>query len=166
MRAPRSISSGPHPLSGSRTPGPRVGRNPSATSGADGRFEILLDRAEWDDVCSIPNRFGPHVRTFPLVAAVAPRYGPSWVLLPKPEARADVTLQLVKDDVPIEGRILDLEGRPVPGATVTTDEIIATPGEDLTPVIKSLIFGDGRGRAAEVPGGIDRGAPSDAHDRP
>jgi hypothetical protein len=56
-----------------------------------------------------------------------------------------VTLQLVKDDVPIEGRILDLEGRPMPGATVTTDEILATPGEDLTPVIKS----GGRG---DVPG--------------
>ncbi|MGP0066139.1 MAG: carboxypeptidase-like regulatory domain-containing protein [Isosphaeraceae bacterium] len=111
-------------------------------SGADGRFEILLARAEWDDVCSIPDRFGPQVRTFPLVAAVAARYGPSWVLLPKPEARADVTLQLVKDELPIEGRILDLEGRPVPGATVTTDEIFATHGEDLTPVIKSGMLSD------------------------
>ena len=73
------------------------------------------------------------------------RYGPSWVLLPRPEARADLTLQLVKDEVPIEGRILDLEGRPVPGATVTTDEIFATHGEDLTPVIKS-------GRLSDVPG--------------
>jgi len=55
---------------------------PAATSRSDGRFEILIDRAEWDDVRLIPNRFGLHVRTFPLVAAVAPPYGPSWVLLP------------------------------------------------------------------------------------
>jgi RNA polymerase sigma factor (sigma-70 family) len=124
-------------------PHPRPPRRPEpkAMSQPDGRFAILIDLAEWDDMRSIPNRFGPHVRTFPLIAAVAPRYGPSWVLLPKPEAQADVTLQLVKDDVPIEGRILDLEGRPVPGATVTTDEIIAAPGEDLTPVIKSLNSG-------------------------
>ena len=74
-----------------------------------------------------------------------------------------MTLQLVKDEVPIEGRILDLEGRPVPGATVTTDEIFATPGEDLTPVIRSGHAGD---VPAKCPGGIDRGAPSDAHDRP
>ena len=147
-------------------PHPRPPRRPepTATSGPDGRFEILIDRAEWDDVRSIPDRFGPQVRTFPLVAATAPRYGPSWVLLAKPEARADVTLQLVKDEIPIEGRILDLEGRPVPGATVTTDEILATPGEDLTPVIRSS--GRTRGRAGEVPGGVGRGAPSDAHDRP
>ena len=125
-------------------PHPRPPRRPEPTakSGPDGRFEIPVDRGQWDDVRSIPDRFGPQVRTFPLIAAVAPRYGPSWVLLPKPEARADVTLQLVKDEVPIEGRILDLEGRPVPGATVTTEEILATRGEDLTPVIKSDMLSD------------------------
>jgi hypothetical protein len=129
-------------------PHPRPPRRPepAARSGPDGRFEILLDRAEWDDVRSIPDRFGPQVRTFPLIAATAPRYGPSWVLLPKPEARADVALQLVKDEIPIEGRILDLEGRPVPGATVTTEEIFATTGEDLTPVIKSGMLSDVPGK--------------------
>ncbi len=128
-------------------PHPRPPRlsEPAATSRPDGGFEILIDRAEWDDVRSIPDRFGPQVRTFPLIAATAPRYGPSWVLLPKPEAQADVTLQLVKDEIPIEGRILDLEGRPVTGAIVTTEEIFATRGEDLTPVIKS-------GTLSDVPG--------------
>ncbi len=119
---------------------------PSATSGPDGRFEVLIDRAEWDDVRSGPTRFGPHVRTFPLIAATSPGSGPGWVLLPRPEARTDVTLQLVKDEVPIEGRILDLEGRPVPGATVTAREIFATHGEDLTPVIKSGTLSDEAGK--------------------
>ena len=92
------------------------------------------------------SRFEHPVRTFPLIAATAPPYGPSWVLLPKPEARADVTLQLVKDEVPIEGRILDLEGHPMAGATVTTGEILATPGEDLTPLIR-FIRSEGPGDA-------------------
>ena len=141
-----------------RGPHPRPPRRPESTakSGPDGRFEIPVDRGQWDDVRSIPDRFGPQVRTFPLIAAVAPRYGPSWVLLPKPETRADVTLQLVKDEVPIEGRILDLEGRAVPGATVAAEEILATRGEDLTPVIKSGMLsdlpGEWKGLASSIAG--------------
>ena len=98
-----------------------------------------------------------------MVAAVAPRYGPGWVLLAKPEGKDDVTLRLVTDDVPIEGRILDLEGHPVPGAAVTTDEIVATPDEDFG---GSLQVGRTSERFGEVPGGGGCGAPSDAHDRP
>ncbi len=145
-------------------PHPRPPRRsePTATSGPDGRFQFLVDRAEWDDAGKQPRTFG-RLPCYPLIAAVVPRYGPAWVVLEKPEARADVTLQLVRDDVPIEGRILDLEGHPVPGATVTTDDIAATPAEDLTP---SPQIGGTQGRAGEVPGGIGRGAPSDAHDRP
>jgi hypothetical protein len=65
-----------------------------------------------------------------------------------------MTLRLVRDDIPIEGRILDLEGRPVNGATVTNDEILATLGEDLTPVIKSGMRGNVPGKylAASVAG--------------
>ncbi len=124
-------------------PHPRPPRRPepTATSGPDGRFEILVDRAQWDDAGQQPRTFGRRP-CYPLIAAVVPRYGPAWVVLEKPEARADVTLQLVLDDVPIEGRILDLEGHPVPGATVTADEILATPDEDLTPVIRSGGRGD------------------------
>jgi RNA polymerase sigma factor (sigma-70 family) len=124
-------------------PHPRPPRRPepAATSGPDGRFQFLVDRAQWDDAGQQPRTFGRRP-CYPLIAAVVPRYGPAWVVLEKPEARADATLQLVRDDVPIEGRILDLEGRPVPGATVTTDEIVATPAEDLTPVIRSGGRGD------------------------
>jgi protocatechuate 3,4-dioxygenase beta subunit len=127
-------------------PHPRPLRRPepSATSGPDGRFQILVDRMQWDDVGQQPRTFGRRDPCYPIVVAVVPGYGPGWVPLERPESRADVTVQVVRDDVPIEGRILDLEGRPVPGATVATDDIMATPGEDLTPVIRS----GGRG---EVP---------------
>ena len=124
-------------------PGPPRRPDSSTTSGSDGRFRFLVDRTQWEDVgqqarTSFPRR-GPG---YPFVAAVAPGYGPGWVPLARPEDGADVTLRLAKDDVPIEGRILDMEGRPVPGATVTADEILATPGEDLTPVIRSGGRGD------------------------
>ena len=44
---------------------------------------------------------------------------------------ADLTLRLVKDDVPIEGRVVDLEGKPVRGATIRPVVLSASRGEDL-----------------------------------
>src|SRR5262249_32282005 len=44
--------------------------------------------------------------------------GPDWVDLGPRRPDGEVTLRLVKDDVPITGRVLDLEGRPVAGAFV------------------------------------------------
>ncbi len=129
-------------------PHPRPPRRPeaSATSGPDGRFEFLVDRAQWEDVGQQPRTFARRGPGYPFVAAVAPGYGPGWVPLARPEDGSGVTLRLVKDDIPIEGRILDLEGRPMPGATVTPDEILATPGEDLTPVVDSGMRWDGPGK--------------------
>ncbi len=129
-------------------PHPRPPHRPesSATSGPDGRFQIIVDRTQWEDVGEQPRPFGRRDPGYPFVAAVAPRYGPDWVSLARPEARADVTLRLVRDDVPIQGRILDLEGRAVPGATVTAYEILATLGGDLTPVINSGMRGDVPGK--------------------
>jgi RNA polymerase sigma factor (sigma-70 family) len=125
---------------------PPHGPESSTTSGPDGRFQFLVDRARWEDTQqksrSFPFPGHPARPTIPLVAAKAAGYGPCWSPLITPEAGADVTLRLVKDDVPIEGRVLDLDGRPVPGATITTDEILATPGEDLTPVVASGGRGD------------------------
>jgi RNA polymerase sigma factor (sigma-70 family) len=51
------------------------------------------------------------------VVGVAEGYGPGWVYNDGAEKRAGVTIQLIKD-VPIEGRVLDLEGRPVAGVSV------------------------------------------------
>jgi RNA polymerase sigma factor (sigma-70 family) len=51
------------------------------------------------------------------LAATAERLGPDWIEVTAKPNR-DVTLRLVKDDVPIEGRILDLEGRPRAGVRV------------------------------------------------
>src|SRR5207248_1842874 len=52
-------------------------------------------------------------------------------------ATGEVTLHLVKDDFPITGRVLDLEGKPVASATVERQSIMTTPAEDLTPTLKA-----------------------------
>src|SRR5262249_41687220 len=49
-----------------------------------------------------------------------------------------------KDDVPIEGRVLTLEGNPVAGATVKVVSIHATPDEDLSDFIKTRRLTRGR----------------------
>ena len=72
-----------------------------ATTGDDGRFRFRVPAAE--------------VKRSTLVAA-ARNHGPDRFGLAK--GTDDITLQLVKDDVPVTGRVLDLEGRPVASATV------------------------------------------------
>jgi hypothetical protein len=52
---------------------------------------------------------------------------------------ANLTLRLVKDDVVIRGRILDLQGRPVAGAKVRIGDTLYVPKKgDLTAWIAAL----------------------------
>jgi RNA polymerase sigma factor (sigma-70 family) len=75
-----------------------------ATTGADGRFQVSIRR---DDR-----------RSQAKIVATAPNHGPDWVQLSEHKPGDELTLRLVKDDVPIQGRILDLQGKPVANATV------------------------------------------------
>jgi hypothetical protein len=52
------------------------------------------------------------------VVATAEGCGPSWTGLAG--AKGDVELRLIKDDVPIDGRLVSLEGRPLAGIEVRT----------------------------------------------
>jgi RNA polymerase sigma factor (sigma-70 family) len=94
-----------------------------ATTGADGGFRLTVSEAEID-----------HNE---VLVAVAEGHAPDWVGLRKADTRESITLRLVKD-VPIAGRVLDLEGRPVAGATVRVLGGWKFPGEDLTPLVKDL----------------------------
>jgi hypothetical protein len=71
------------------------------------------------------------------IAAVAPGFGPDWIALREANS-GELILRLVKDDVPIKGRVLDLEGRPVAGVTVRVIRVRKMAGEDLTPWLKEL----------------------------
>jgi RNA polymerase sigma factor (sigma-70 family) len=87
-----------------------------ATSGTDGRFSFTFKRLEPDP--SSPNPFWFQV------IAVAEGYGPDWASVDKPVASAELTLRLVQD-LPIQGRILTLDGVPVKGATLRVEHIHA-----------------------------------------
>lgn len=95
-----------------------------ATSGLDGRFDFTIPRA----------KFGAQPT---VVAAAAANYGAGWSAVLRDGKRDNLTLRLVRDDVPIVGQIVDLEGKPVHGATVRVLQINAAVGEDLSPWLEA-----------------------------
>jgi RNA polymerase sigma factor (sigma-70 family) len=76
-----------------------------------------------------------------VVAATAEGYGPDFRQIGTAAGDGNLDLHLVKDDVPIEGRILDLEGRPVAGATVRVGRLSAAADENLDVFLKAWKFG-------------------------
>jgi RNA polymerase sigma factor (sigma-70 family) len=103
-----------------KTKGAPVG----ATTGEDGRFRLAVARADLERNAQ--------------VVATAKGQGPDWVKLESSGAGGDIILRLARDDVPVDGRILDLEGRPVAGATVRVRRVEqrADPG-DLGPWVEA-----------------------------
>ena len=86
---------------------------PKTSSGSDGQFSIRLPKADLD--ASVEG----YMAVEPWLVASAPGYGVGWCkrgLRADPAAEKVVTL--VEQGPPIEGRIIDLEGRPVVGASV------------------------------------------------
>jgi RNA polymerase sigma factor (sigma-70 family) len=109
-----------------------------ATTGADGRFRFGAVRADL-------------ARNARLVA-VAAGLGPDWVAAADLGKGSAVTLRLVPDDVPISGRVLDLEGQPITGAVVQVGEVEApASGGDLAPWIETRRQWARRNYVARVP---------------
>jgi hypothetical protein len=100
---------------------------PRATSGPDGRFRFSVDKAFFNHIQNRDVEPWNEAR----LLAVAPSFGLGLSDSKEPDASHDVTLRLVRDDVPITGRLLDLEGRPVEGAAVGVKSINAAPSGDL-----------------------------------
>jgi RNA polymerase sigma factor (sigma-70 family) len=96
----------------------------SATTGRDGRFAFTAPKAEYQGQATI-------------LSAAAPNRGVGWVGLHADDKRTDLTLKLVADNVPITGQIVDLEGKPVAGATLRVLQIMASPNEDLGPWLEA-----------------------------
>jgi RNA polymerase sigma factor (sigma-70 family) len=98
---------------------------PEATSGPDGRFAIRLPK---------PNEaLVGYMADDPWIIASAPGYGIGWAIgVSRPDGLAERTVKLTPEGPPIEGRIIDLEGRPVVGARVKLGSIWYDRNGDLT----------------------------------
>jgi RNA polymerase sigma factor (sigma-70 family) len=68
------------------------------------------------------------------LTAQAPGFGPAAIhVAGQPDDPKELVLKLAADDVPIEGRIVDLEGKPIPGVTVWPVFVRMNVGCDLGP---------------------------------
>jgi RNA polymerase sigma factor (sigma-70 family) len=94
-----------------------------AISNPDGRFHFAVPRKL---VETSPSKSAWENTD---VMAAAEGYGFAVTRLGKPGA-SDLTLRLVKDDKPIRGRILDLQGKPVAGARVRIGSTLYMPKKD------------------------------------
>ncbi len=99
----------------------------SAVSGPDGRFSFSIARAEIEDL-----RNAVHGADPPVYAAVAAGQGTAWAEVPSADSPAhDLVLQLKPDDIPITGRLLDHEGRPLAGVRASAFMIAEPPSRDF-----------------------------------
>jgi RNA polymerase sigma factor (sigma-70 family) len=104
---------------------------PLGESDRDGSFHVTLSRSKLDE--GSPGR---DTWVWAQLLATAKGYAPDWRELRQRDREGNLTLNLVKDDLPITGRIVDLEGRPVAGATVRINRVNATADEDLSVFLK------------------------------
>jgi RNA polymerase sigma factor (sigma-70 family) len=102
------------------------------TSAADGAFRLPVVPAD-------ARRLGDDASwATTAVVATADGYGPAFRVAAAFQPAADLTLRLAKDDVPIHGRVLDLQGKPLPGVTVRVDGLSIPTAGTLTPWLEAL----------------------------
>ena len=106
---------------------------PQGATKADGSFAF-----------TVPAQAGFHYR---YVIAMAPALGCDWAKIPAFGSGKEVVLKL-PEDVPIAGRLVDLEGKPVAGAAIRLESIDASASDNLDEFLKA--FANRSGHEASV----------------
>jgi RNA polymerase sigma factor (sigma-70 family) len=117
-----------------------------ARSGGDGRFRFEVAKSEF----KLPANLNiDDIWRQVSVVASADELGPDWASFAGVDARGrepgldgGLTLRLVEPGPPVEGRVLDLQGRPVAGATVHVERIEATTSGGLDPFLRGWRLGN------------------------
>ncbi len=104
---------------GYRDPPPAL---PVWTCDAQGIFRIELERSLVALIEVKSRTLGNAV--FLQLLAFAKGYGPAWIEVKSSDFDAELEFELPKDDVPIVGKVIDLEGRPIAGAKVSVLSIV------------------------------------------
>ena len=114
---------------------------PVARTNADGRFQL--------DPTEVAHKYRNEPlqldwRKIELTATGPGGFGAGWNKVS--HDGGDVVLRLVPDDVPIRGRILDTQGRPIAGVTVRVQGIDDPPTGDLDALLQSGAIQQGQSR--------------------
>jgi len=117
---------------GSQAPDQPGSIEPRAVTSADGRFQFTVPHAEAGE----PGRDR-------LVVASAEGYGFDWTTLDESAHNTEIILRLVPDDAPIEGRVLDLQARPVVGAVLHLRRVEFPRKKNLDDYLRIWKLGDG-----------------------
>jgi beta-lactamase regulating signal transducer with metallopeptidase domain/protocatechuate 3,4-dioxygenase beta subunit len=105
-----------------------------------GRFSISFPAQPFGDVSKLDERW-QQIWKKTQIAASLKGYGPAWVVYEEMELRQPLALRLV-EDLPIRGRVIDLEGRPIAGTTVKISGPQAATDEDLSAWIAGVKAGE------------------------
>ena len=101
-----------------------------ATTDADGQFKFTMKADDFERSYSATPWWGA------FVTAKSDGYALGWALKTKDR---ELTIRMSKDDPPLSGRLLDLEGKPLAGVTVRLTELMATrDGKSLTGFVEDL----------------------------
>ena len=101
-----------------------------ATSDADGRFRFKVLKSDFD------TSLEEHPWSYSAIIARVP--GLAFGVANNDVNPEELTLRLARDDIPISGRVIDLQGRPVAGAAVTVVSIRVPPNGRLDDYLKAL----------------------------
>jgi RNA polymerase sigma factor (sigma-70 family) len=99
------------------------------TTDAQGRFRFTVTMRDLTD----NDQENPW--NWAQVVAAADGFGIGWSASPGNERKVDprgLTIRLARDEMPIEGRIVDLEGRPVAGAMIRPKRMLEPENGDLS----------------------------------
>jgi sigma-70-like protein len=107
-----------------------------ATTGPDGRFTFTVPKAQ----------FAERTTT---VAVMAADHAVTWVDVLPSGKQEGLTIRLAKEDVPITGQVVDLQGKPVQGATLQMLYIGAVARDDLGPWLEAVKGKDVQGSRLE-----------------
>ena len=111
-----------------------------ASTDNQGRFTISIHTQPFGDISNL-DLLWREIWKNTAIAASVDSFGPAWVVFKEIDPDKPITLRLV-EDMPIKGRVIDLEGRPIAGTVVQIGGPRAAEGEDLSKWITSMKAGE------------------------